>query len=320
VTFRVAAWGTSNSGGGFYLRDALTGDDLLLKGCTLIDAHYPKTLPPPQNVTAESASASRITVKWNGVPYATGYALDLYRWLGIPRVPVDEAFDGCRTGSGSIATNTTPNATYIYYSTGVTSMTALPGWSMQATSAAFTPSLDGKTTNYLVRVGSGGTAGWIQTPPLNVGKAGDVTVAFDIIAWSNALERTTIDLIVTDTITGVAVTNAVAGLSLEEMQSRAVVFPDAPASFTVRFAAQLNLPGNNRFFLDNVTVSGGEQYSLVFSDRAVAGTVAKIDGLTEGVTYWGVVRSVNNIVHLVSHDSDEFEITLKAPGTVIIIR
>ncbi|MCL1857117.1 MAG: hypothetical protein FWF84_05725, partial [Kiritimatiellaeota bacterium] len=316
VTFRIVPW-YGASGGAFYLNNAVNnGDDLVLQGYTLMDAGQPVFLLPPQNVKAQSASASRMKVTWDAVANATGYEVDLY---GYRYAPVSEDFETCATGRGGIRTNAILSTPYVYFNTAETSLAELPGWTMAGTSAAFLPDQDGNATNRLLKIGTSGAAGWLETPLLKQPDgAGAVSVTFDVVAWSNVSERTTIDLIVADAMTGEASTNAVPELPRDGLETRSVMLPAVPELFTVRISGQ---QGNNRFFLANLVVTGAQKREVVSNTYpATTGTTLKINGLTEGETYYGVVRALNDTLHLVSPDSDEFTLTLKAPGTVLIIR
>jgi hypothetical protein len=312
VTFRIVPWQTTQSGGAFYLVNNLT-----LGGYTLIDASQPSFLLPPQNVKAESASASRINLKWDAVTGATGYEVDVYWQTGVPMRFVEDFEDYIPT-SATLFTNAVGAVSYGEPPYNATELsTVLPGWSGSSVYPAYHQDVGGTPTNYLIRLGTANALGWIQTPPLDIVKRCDVEVSFDIGAWNTGSEQTSINLVVADVRTGVVATNVVSGLSKTAMERKTLVLTDVPALFTLRFSA--HQAGNSRFFLDNVTIVESEGWESVFSGT-VPGTVAKIDGLTDRETYWGVVRAVNTIVHLVSPDSDEFCHTLKAPGTVVIVR
>ena len=226
----------------------------------------PISLFPPHNIRVTSITATSFSLTWDAVSPATEYTLDVYALLDTRGDAFfSETFSGFAGSSYSSRENT------------LDSYTQTNGWSGAAVYEALGS----------IRLGNSNTRGWLQTPLLNT--PASCSLSFDARAWPNTSEATTIDVY---TIQGGA-TNILdtINLSTNAMQSY-VLQTEATQEAIFGFTAKRST--NNRFYLDNLSlVSGGYTHASVTNSMRVPYTSAVIRGLTPGVRYQGVIRSIH---------------------------
>ena len=226
----------------------------------------PASLQPPQAIRVIGITATSFSLAWEAVPSATGYAIDVYPVLDLSTgIVFHETFDGF-DGSGN--TNRA-NMLDDYMQT--------LGW----TGSTIYESLGS------IRLGNSTTRGWIQTPQLNVPDT--FTLCFDASAWEGTSEATNIDVYAIQA----GVTNVLETVSLSKTTRQSyVIQAEASTGCIFGFTAKRN--GENRFYLDNLSLRTGWQIPVIETNiLTVTSNRATIQGLTPGVRYQGVIRALD---------------------------
>lgn len=223
----------------------------------------PISLLPPQNIRVTSITATSFCLTWDAASPATEYAIDVYATLDTRGDAFfSESFSGF-AGSSNISRENT-----------LDSYTQTNGWS----GAAIYESLGS------IRLGNSSTRGWIQTPLLN--PPATCSLSFDARAWPSTSEATTIDVYA---IQG-GVTNILdtINLSTNAMQSYVI---QAESTQEAIFGFTAKRSTNNRFYLDNLSLTAVK--SSVTNSMTVPCNSATVQGLTPGVRYQGVIRTLH---------------------------
>jgi hypothetical protein len=247
----------------------------------------PLLLFPPQNIRTRSSMPTRLDMAWDPVEGATAYSLDLYACSAVPGTPLlQETFEGF-DGAGNLNLQDQ-----------LDSYTQTNGWIGNAV----------YESQGSVRLGNSTTRGWLQTPLLT--HTGKCTFAFSACAWDYTDEATTIDAYC---VQG-NVTNILQTLCLSKTNLQTYVL-QTQTHEPSRFGLMAKRNTNNRFFLDNLTLSPYWK-TPVTNNLLVTGTSATFLGLHANTVYQGVIRSLNDTC--TSPDSPPFT-ARTATGTLILL-
>jgi hypothetical protein len=223
----------------------------------------PISLLPPQNIRVTSITATSFCLTWDAASPATEYAIDVYASLDTRGDAFfSESFSGF-AGSSNISRENT-----------LDSYTQTNGWSGAAVYEALGS----------IRLGNSSTRGWIQTPLLSPPET--CSIRFDARAWPGTSEATTIDVYA---IQGGA-TNILDTINLSTNAMQSYVIPTESAQEAI-FGFTAKRSTNNRFYLDNLSLTAVN--SSVTNSMRVPCNSAIIQGLTPGVRYQGVIRSMH---------------------------
>jgi|GEM_PF-5841713 len=226
----------------------------------------PVCLPPPQNIRVTARTARSLSLAWDVVPAATAYAIDVYSSFDTSgETFFAESFNGF-AGESNVNHENMLDPPH----------TQTNGWS----GAVVYESLGS------IRLGTGETRGWIQTPLLS--PPDTYSICFDAYAWEGTSEKTNIDVYATQNGT----TNILGTIQLfKTHMQHFVIQAEATAGTRIGFTAKQNTA--NRFYLDNLSlISGGTAHASVTNDMRVTCTTATLHGLTSELQYQGVIRAI----------------------------
>lgn len=226
----------------------------------------PLGLLPPQNIRVTGITTKSFNLIWDAAPLATAYAIDIYALLNTRTEPFfDESFDGFAGASN------------VNHEDLLDTHTETNGWSGVAI----------YESTRSIRLGTGETRGWIQTPPLS--PPGTYSICFDACAWNGTSEKTNIDVYALQGAT----TNVLGTIQLSKTTMQSYVIQTTSAAGTILgFTAKQNT--ENRFFLDNLSlIPGYDTPPPSRNNLIVSNTTANIQGLTSGLSYRGVIRAIN---------------------------
>lgn len=225
----------------------------------------PVGLLPPQNIRVTARTATSLSLAWDVVPSATAYAIDVYSSVDTSgETFFVETFNGFSGESNVNHADTLDTHTQTH------------GWA----GAAVYESLG------RIRLGTGDTRGWIQTPPLSLPDR--YSICFDARAWDGTSEKTNIDVYATQNgITNILGTIQFFNTNMQHF----VVQASATAGTRIGFTAKQNTV--NRFYLDNLSlVSGGTTHVSVTNEMRVTCNTVTLHGLTSRLQYQGVIRTI----------------------------
>ena len=227
----------------------------------------PVSLLPPQNIRVTARTATSLSLAWDVVPSATAYAIDVYSSLDTSgETFFAETFNGF-SGESNVT-----------HENQLDSHTQTNGW----IGAAIYESLGS------IRLGTGDTRGWIQTPPLN--PPDTYSICFDAYAWDGTSEKTNMDVYAIHN----GITNVLRTIQLFKTNFQHFVIQTESTSGTrIGFTAKQNTI--NRFCLDNLSlISTGHTHESVTNNMRVSCTTATLHGLTSRLQYQGVIRAIKD--------------------------
>lgn len=225
----------------------------------------PVGLLPPQNIRVTARTARSLSLAWDAAPSATAYAIDVYSSFDTSgETFFAETFNGFEGESN------------VNHADLLDTHTQTHGW---AGSAVY-ESLGS------IRLGTGDTRGWIQTPLLS--PPDTYSICFDACAWDGTSEKTNIAVYATQN----GITNILGTIQLfKTNMQHFVIQAEATAGTYIGFTAKQNT--GNRFYLDNLSlISSGTAHASVTNDMRVTCTTATLHGLTSGLQYQGVIRAI----------------------------
>lgn len=215
----------------------------------------PVGLSVPQNLAAE-AGLRKLTVGWDAVIGAEKYEVSVYRNFGPFETKAESAFDwvssfgNLNTEQGTIEAGQTAISLPVELTdAGWTAGEKLyPARTVDETSGNI-------VTNGAVRIGTGTALGWLCTPELDLsGNDGQYSIAFRAARWKNDAGDGLL-VVVTDAITGTAVTNTVANLPSGEFAEYEITGVGGTSRTKVMFCGRQD--ANCRVFLDDIKVKDG---------------------------------------------------------------
>ena len=298
--------------GSFFVRFAASNQTDTVD-CTLL---LTVGLPAP-NAPAVEARPNSLLLSWDPVPGATGYTVQVYQ-LAVEVDVFEEGFSGC-TDTRS------PSGTLVGFAGGNTiannfSNFGLDGWTGYSAYSSYASNVVNNVTNYMVKfgTGSGGTNGWIQTPPMDLsGNGGEFTLTFRAAKWNTD----TVNLAVSHIYDNGQETNTLAtisspALSGSTMTKYTVAMAGGTADSMICFASQSG--GGHRFFLDDVKLSyvAAAKIEVPSSQITIDGTAARAFGLPSYSEYLCTVTALDGASETVSQEVP----ARTTASTLIIVR